>query len=101
MIVRKRYTTVDGKTDWIVSATYDETKLDRAHWFEAKISAKNEANGKEYPLPPEVALYRVGEIEHAFRDYVRIDFAGDREAALTHIFGTIYRRVYAYIERGH
>ncbi|MBC8143752.1 MAG: hypothetical protein H7Y38_20165 [Armatimonadetes bacterium] len=101
MTIRRRYTTVDGKTDWIVSATYDEAKLDTRHWFEAKIAAVNEKSGKEYPFPPEIALYRIGEIEHAFRDYVRIDFAGDREAALSHFMNTIYRRVYAYIERGH
>jgi len=101
MTIRRRYTTVDGKSDWIVSATYDEAKLDTRHWFEAKIAAVNEKSGKEYPFPPEIALYRIGEIEHAFRDYVRIDFGGDREAALSHFMNTIYRRVYAYIERGH
>ncbi|MBC7804960.1 MAG: hypothetical protein H7145_02300, partial [Akkermansiaceae bacterium] len=59
--IRKRYTTVDGKNDWIVSATYDETKLDTMHWFETRIKAVNEKTGKEYPLPPEIALYRIGE----------------------------------------
>ncbi|MBC7809368.1 MAG: hypothetical protein H7145_24805 [Akkermansiaceae bacterium] len=99
--IRKRYTTVDGKNDWIVSATYDETKLDTMHWFETRIKAVNEKTGKEYPLPPEIALYRIGEIEHAFRDYVKVDFGGDREAAISHFMNTIYRRVYSFIERGH
>ncbi len=99
--LRRRYTTVDGKTDWVVSATYDETKLDTMHWFEARIKAVNEPDGKEYPFPPEIALYRIGEIEHTFRQYVAIDFAGDREAAISHFMNTIYRRVYSYIERGH
>ena len=101
MTIRKRYTTVDGKNDWIVSATYDEAKLGIAHWFEARIKAVDEKSGKEYPFPPEIALYRIGEIEHTFTDYVRLDFGGDREAAITHFMNTIYRRVYAYIERGH
>ncbi len=99
--VRRRYTTVDGKNDWIVSAAYDEAKLDTTHWFESRIDAVNEKTGKRYPFPPEIATYRIGEIEHNFREFVTIDYAGDREAAINHLMDTIYRRVYAYIERGH
>ena len=99
--IRRRYTTVDGKTDWIVTVAYDERRLDTAHWFEATVSAKNERTGETFPFPPEIRMYRVGEVENAFREYVRMDFGGDREAALRHIQETIYRRVYSFIERGH
>jgi hypothetical protein len=99
--VRRRYTTVDKTNDWIVSATYDERGLDSAHWFEAKIEAVNERTGKKYPFPKEIATYRIGEVEHSFRKYVELDWQGDREAAINHFMSTIYRRVYAYIERGH
>lgn len=99
--VKRRYTTVDGKNDWIVSAAYDERGLSTAKWFETKISASNERTGENYPFPPEIATYRIGEIEHTFREYVALDFAGDRDAAIRHLLDTIYRRVYSYIERGH
>jgi hypothetical protein len=100
-LAKRRYTTVDGKDDWIVSAAYDEPGLDRAHWFEAKIAAENERTGAKYKFPPEIKTYRIGEIEHSFRQYVALDFGGDREAAVSHHLDTIFRRVYAYIERGH
>jgi hypothetical protein len=99
--VKRRYTTVEGTTDWIVSVSYDEGALTRAHWFEAQVSASNEATGAALQLPKELATYRVGETEHPFREYIRMDWAGDTEAALAHLTNTIYRRVYAYIERGH
>lgn len=99
--VRRRYTTVNGRNDWLVSASFDERALDKAHWFEAKVSAVDERTGEEFPFPPEIKTYRIGEVEHTFRDIVRIDWAGDREAALDHFLNTIYRRVYSYIERGH
>ncbi len=35
------------------------------------------------------------------RDWVARDWDGDREAAVDHHLGTIYRRVYDFIERGH
>lgn len=98
---RRRYTTVNGKTDWIVTVAYDDRKLGTAHWFEARVSAKNERTNEIYPFPPEIRLYRVGEVEHTFREYVTLDFGGDTEAAIKHILDTIYRRVYSYIERGH
>jgi hypothetical protein len=100
-LVKRRYTTVDGKTDWIVTVSYEERGLSTAHWFESKVSAVNERTGEKYPFPPEIATYRVGEIEHSFRQYVALDFGGDREAAITHLLSTIYRRVYSFIERGH
>ena len=99
--VRRRYTTVNGNDDWIVSVAYDDQALTRAHWFEAQITAVNEATGKNFSFPKELATYRIGETEHPFRDYIRMDFGGDTEAALAHLLDTIYRRVYAYIERGH
>jgi hypothetical protein len=97
---KRRYTTVDGKTDWIVTVAYDERKLDTDHWFEAKVSAKNERSGDEYPFPPEIKTYRIGEVEHSFREYVALDWGGDKETAIRHLLETIYRRIYSYIERG-
>lgn len=99
--LKRRYTTVSGTDDWIVSVSYDEGALARAHWFEAQVSATNEATGASCKLPKELATYRVGETEHPFREYVRMDWAGDTEAAIAHLTNTIYRRVYAFIERGH
>ena len=99
--VRRRYTTVDGKGDWIVAAAYDETRLDTTQWFEAAITATNEKSNKKYPFPPEIATYRIGEIEHRFREFVALDYNGDQEAAINHLMDTIFRRVYAFIERGH
>lgn len=99
--VKRRYTTVDRSADWIVSAAWDPHMLDRAHWFEAHIEAINERTGQRFKFPPEIATYRIGEIEHSFRQYVALDFGGDREAAINHFLDTIYRRVYSYIERGH
>ena len=81
-------------------AVFDRA-LARAHWFEAQVSAVNEATGAPFLFPKELATYRVGETEHPFRDYIRMDWAGDTEAAIGHLLETIYRRVYAYIERGH
>ena len=69
--------------------------------FEAQVGAVQEATGKTFPFPKELATYRIGETEHPFRDYIRMDWAGDTDAAIAHILDTIYRRVYAYIERGH
>ena len=98
---RRRYTTVDGSNDWIVTVTWDERGLDSAHWFETKVEAVNEKTGGKFKFPPEIRTYRIGEIEHSFREYVKIDWEGDREAAVGHLLNTIYRRVYSYIERGH
>jgi hypothetical protein len=103
--VKRRYTTVpqgaEPPADWIVTLSWDEGKLAKAHWFEASVDAINEQTKEAYPFPREIATYRIGEIEHSFREYVKIDFDGDQEAALRHIQETIYRRVYSYIERGH
>ena len=99
--VKRRYTSVDGNTDWIVSVSYEEAALERAQWFEAHVSAMDEKSGKALALPPYLSTDRVGETEHRFKDYVRMDWAGDREAAIHHFLNTIYRRVYSYIERGH
>ena len=99
--VRRRYTTVDRSRDWIVSVAWDESALDRVHWFEAQVSGADEKTGEALRLSPDLARYRIGEVEHAFREYVRIDWDGDREAAIRHYLDTIYRRVYQYIERGH
>lgn len=99
--VKRRYTTRDGKNDWIVTVSYDERGLSTAHWFEAKVAAVNEQTGAQYPFAPEIATYRIGEIEHTFREFVALDFGGDREAAIDHLLSTIYRRVYSFIERGH
>jgi hypothetical protein len=99
--VRRRYTTVAGGTDYLVTTRYDESKFESAHWFEAKVDAVNEATGEPVKFPKELATYRVGEVEHTFRQYVDLDFAGDYEAAVRHILDTLYRRVYSFIERGH
>ena len=96
---RRRYTSTDG-VDYLVSVDWDERKLDKAAWFETHVEAVEEASGYKYPFPPEIATYRIGETEHTFRDYVRIDWNGDREAGINHHLGTIYRRVYDYLERG-
>jgi hypothetical protein len=99
--IRKRYTTVNGNEDWIVSVSYDDHTLARVHWFEAQVSAVSEATGKTFLFPKELATYRIGETEHPFREYIRMDWGGDTQAALDHLVSTIYRRVYACIERGH
>jgi hypothetical protein len=99
--VKRRYTTADGKNDWIVTVAYDESAINTSHWFEAKVAARNERTGEEYKLPPEIRTYRIGEVEHTFRQYIALDFGGDTEAALRHIMDTIYRRIYSFIERGH
>lgn len=99
--VKRRYTTLDGRNDWIVTAAYDERALDSAHWFEARVAVENERTGDGIKLPPEIATYRIGEIEHSFRQYVALDWGGDKEAAIRHHLDTIYRRVYSFIERGH
>jgi hypothetical protein len=99
--VKRRYTTADGKNDWIVTVAYDERGMDHAHWFEVAVSAKNERTGEAYKFPPEIRTYRIGEVEHSFRQYVALDWSGDREAAINHHLDTIYRRVYSFIERGH
>jgi hypothetical protein len=52
-------------------------------------------------LPPFIETYRIGEPERPFREIVKTDFDGDQEAALSHQFDTIFRRIYQYIERGH
>ncbi len=100
-VAKRRYTTVDGRNDWIVTATYDEPGLDRAHWFEVAITAENERTGEKAKFPPELKTYKIGEIEHSFREYVALDFGGDKAAAISHHLDTIFRRVYAFIERGH
>ena len=99
--VKRRYTTSDGKNDWIVSATYDPKSFASAHWLEVQIAATNELSGADFKFPPEIRTYRVGEVEHTYRQAVALDFGGDQEAALNHHLGTIFRRVYSYIERGH
>lgn len=98
---RRRYTSVDGSRDWIVTVAWDESALEKSHWFEAHVAVVGEASGESLKLPPEMATYRIGEIEHSFREYVRIDWDGDQEAAIRHYLNTIYRRVYAFIEHGH
>ena len=100
-VAKRRYTTVDGRNDWVVTASYDESGLDRAQWFEARISAENERTGEKANFPRELKTYRIGEIEHNFREFVALDWAGDRDAAVDHHLGTIFRRVYSFIERGH
>jgi hypothetical protein len=99
--VRRRYTTVRDGKDYLVSIAYNEDALESAHWFEAQVEVREEADGKPFKLPRELGTYRVGETERPYRDLIRLDFDGDREAALTHLLGTICRRVYAFIERGH
>lgn len=96
---RRRYIASDG-TNYIVTVSWDERRLDKAHWFEARVEATDPDSGFKYPFPREIATFRIGETEHPFRDYVKIDWNGDREAAINHFLGTIYRRVYDYLERG-
>ena len=100
-VTRRRYTTVDSSTTYIVAVAQDPTALARKHWFEAKITVLDEKSGKHLPLPPFIETYRIGEPERPFRDVIRTDFDGDQEAALSHQFDTIFRRVYQFIERGH
>ena len=98
--VKRRYTTIAG-VDWIVTATWDESALNKAHWFEAQIEAVEEKTGRKYVFPREIRTYRIGEAERPFRDWVDRDWDGDREAAIHHHLGTVFRRVYDFIERGH
>lgn len=98
---KHRYTSVDGKNDFIVTVGVDPAALDRAHWFEASVGVENERTGEKMKLPRELATYRIGEIEHSFKQFVALDFGGDRDAAVSHHLDTIYRRVYSFIERGH
>ena len=98
--VKRRYTTIDG-VDWIVTVSWDEGKLDRAHWFTTQVEAVEEKTGRKYPFPREIRTYRIGEAEYPFRYWVARDWDGDREAAIDHHLGSIFRRVYSYIERGH
>lgn len=100
-VTRRRYTTVDTSTTYIVAVEQDPTALARKHWFEAHITVTDEKSGKELPLPAFIETYRIGEPERPFRDVIRTDFDGDQEAALSHQFDTIFRRVYQFIERGH
>ncbi len=97
----RRYTTVDGSKDWIVSVEWDPSAVDSTHWFEARVLVTDEVSGQALALPKELAVYRIGEIEHPLREIVAIDWDGDREGALSHMRSTIYRRIYAFIERGH
>lgn len=98
--IKRRYTTVDG-VDWLVTATWNEGALDKAHWFEAQIEAVEEKTGRKHVFPPEIRTFRFGEAERPFRDWVARDWDGDREAAIAHLMDTTYRRVYSYIDRGH
>ena len=100
--VKRRYTTMDG-VDWIVTAEYDEPALDKAHWFEAKVEATEEKTGRKYPFPREIRTYRIGEIEHSFRQYVDIDWDGDREVTWTLVEGNMLRMLdgaYTLVDRG-
>lgn len=97
---KRRYTTVDGKDDWIVSVSYEDKALNASHWFEASVSAKNEKTGAQFAFPRELATYRIGEVERPFRQLIALDWNGDTEAALRHHLDTIYRRVYSCIEYG-
>lgn len=99
--VRRRYTTIRTGEDILVTVSWNEDALSTAHWFEAKVAAMAEKTGAAVKLPRELATYRVGETERPYREYIRIDFGGDREAALQHLLGTITRRVYSFLERGH
>jgi hypothetical protein len=98
---KRRYTTVDKSADYIISVGWDAQTLDKARWFEAHVTATNEATGKALKLPGELSTFRIGEIEHTFREYVALDWGGDREAAINHLSNQIYRRVHQFIERGH
>jgi hypothetical protein len=100
-VTRRRYTTVDTSATYIVAVAQDPTALARKHWFEAHITVTDEQSGKTMALPPFIETYRIGEPERPFRDVVNTDFDGDQEAALSHQFDTIFRRVYQFIERGH
>lgn len=100
-VTRRRYTTVDSSTTYIVAVAQDPTALARKHWFEATITVLDEKSGMQLTLPPFIQTYRIGEPERPFRDVIRTDFDGDQEAALSHQFDTIFRRVYQFIERGH
>ena len=99
--VRRRYTTVETGEDILVTVSWNEDSLATSHWFEAKVVAEREKGGEPIKLPRELATYRVGETERPYRDLIKIDFDGDREAAFQHLLGTITRRVYSYLERGH
>jgi hypothetical protein len=99
--VRRRYTTVRDGKDFLVTISWEESAFQSAHWFEAQVAVQQEPDGTPLKLPRELATYRVGETERPYRELVRLDFGGDREAALGHLLGTICRRVYAFIERGH
>ncbi len=96
---KRRYTTVDGTKDYIVTASFADVSSE--HWFEVQVDVIDEGSGARLRLPAELATYRVGEIEHRFRDIVRLDFGGDPEAAVDHILATLFRRIYTFIERGH
>ena len=98
---KRRYTSVDGKNDYLVTVSYDAATLNRAQWFEASVNVENERTGDKPKLPRELATYRIGEIEHTFKQFVDLDYAGDTDAAIAHHLDTIYRRVYSFIERGH
>ncbi len=100
-VTRRRYTKVDASTTYIVAVAQDPTALARKHWFEAQITVTDERTGKALDLPAFIQTYRIGEPERPFRDVIKTDFDGDQEAALSHQFDTIFRRVYQFIERGH
>lgn len=99
--IKRRYTTVDKATDYIISVGWEARTLDKAKWFESHVTVVNEKNGQTLKLPGELSTYRIGEIEHTFREYVALDWGGDKEAAINHFADTIYRRIHQYIERGH
>ncbi|MBC8102276.1 MAG: hypothetical protein H7Z41_06790 [Cytophagales bacterium] len=99
--IKRRYTTVDRATDYIIAVGWDARALDKAKWFEAHVTVTDEKTNRALKLPRELATYRIGEIEHTFREYVALDFGGDREAAIDHLTDTIYRRLHQFIERGH
>lgn len=99
--VKRRYTSNDGKNNWIVSAAYDAGGLGSMHWLEVSVAATNEGSDESFKFPPEIRTYRIGEVENSFQQSVALDFGGDRDAALDHHLNTIFRRVYSYIERGH
>jgi hypothetical protein len=98
---KRRYTTVDKATDYIITVGWDAQTLDKARWFETHVTITDEKTGKSFKLPKELSTYRIGEIEHTFREYVALDWGGDKEAAINHLTSTIYRRLYQFIERGH
>jgi hypothetical protein len=100
-VTRRRYTTVDTSTTYIIAVAQDPTALARNHWFEAHVTVTDEMSGVGMKLPQFIETYRIGEPERPFRDIVKTDFDGDQEAALSHQLDTIFRRIYQYIERGH